>query len=153
MRKYTALRRLYKFCAIRGLCVRIPLLNFKRLVRTDVASWFLQRLGDSVFRIRWFIWHSNDLILSFDDSSNISVTIVIDRPEYPSDGCDLQDYFASNPYVLIGPSWGSVFWDPSRSYFDVLHVIHRTILTFDRLLLSNTITWCSNIDMHYAASL
>ena len=121
-------------------------------MRTNKASRLIQRLGDSVFRIRRFVQRSDDMILRFVYSSNVCVAVVIDRPEDPSEGCDLQGYFADYLYILIGPSCGSVFWVPSRSYFDVLHVIHRPTLTSDRLLLSNTITRCINITVHYAAS-
>ena len=38
---------------------------------TDLA--YLQRLGDSVFTIRWFVWCSNDRILRFVDSFDVSV--------------------------------------------------------------------------------
>ena len=91
--------------------------------------------------------------MRFVDSSNVCADVVIDRPEDPSEGYDLQSYFADGLYVLIGPSCGSVFWVLSISYFDVLHVIHRPNITSDRLLLSNTITRCSNITVHYALSL
>ena len=135
------------------MCVRIRHLPFKRLVRTYTAPWFLQRLGDSVFRIRQFVRHIDDLILRFVDLSNVCVTVVIDGKEDPSEGCDIQVSFVNNLYVLIGPSCGSVFWVLSRSYFDVLHVIHRPTLTSDPLLLSNTITRCSNNTVHYDLSL
>ena len=104
----------------------------------DTASRFLQNLGDSVFKIRWFFWRSNVLCLRFVNFFNICATIVIDRPEDTFEGCDLQGSFADDIYVLIGPSCGSVFCVPPRSYFGVLHVIHCPTLTFDRLLLRNT---------------
>ena len=87
------------------------------------------------------------------DSFNVSTTVVIDRPEDPSEGYDLQGSFADVLNVLIGPYFGSVFWVPLGSYFDVLHVIHRPNLTSDRFLLRNTITRCSNINVHYALCL
>ena len=92
------------------------------------------------------------LILRFVDSSDICATVLTDRPEDPSEGCDLQSYFSDNLYTLIGPSCGSFLWVPSRYLFDILHVIHRPTLTSDRLLLRNTITWCGNITVHYARS-
>ena len=70
---YTALCRLYGFCALIGLCVRIRLFRFKRIVRTDTSFAYLQRLGDSVFMIHWFIWRSHNLILMFLDSFDVSV--------------------------------------------------------------------------------
>ena len=118
----------------------------------DTDSRFLQRLGDSVFRIRRLVQRSDDMILRFVDSSNVCVTIVIDRPEDPSEVCALQGSLSDNMYVLIGPSCGSVFWVPSIYYFDVLRVIHRPTHTSDRLLLSNTITRYSNITVTYATS-
>ena len=84
--------------------------------------------------------------------SNVCATVVIDRPEDPSKGCALQGYFADDVYVLIGPSCVSVFWVPSKSYFNVLHVIQRLTLTSDRLLSRTTITRCSNITVYYALS-
>ena len=134
------------------MCIRIPLLCFKRDVSTDTAFRFLQHLGDSVFRIFRFVRRTDDLILRFVDSSDVCATIVMDRQEDPSKGCDIQCSCAKDLYVLIGPSFGSFFWVPSRSLFEVLHVIHRTTLTLDRLLLCNTITRCSNINVHYARS-
>ena len=94
-----------------------------------------------------------DLILRFVDLSNVCAAVMIDRPEDPSGGYDLQGSFADNMYNLNGSSYGSVFWVPSRSYLDVFHVIHRPTLTLDLLLLSNTITRCSNINVHYALSM
>ena len=118
----------------------------------DTASWFLWRLGDSVFWIRRFVRRSNDLILKFVNSSNVFETVVIDRPEDLSEVCDIQYSLSDNMYVLIGPYCGSMFWFTSRSLFNVLHVIHRPDLTSDRLLLKNTITRCSNITAQYARS-
>ena len=149
---YKALRRLYGVCALSGLYVHIQILRFKRLVPLDTAYQFLWHIGDSVFWIRRFVQRSDDLILRFIDFFNVCATVVIDRPEDPSKGCDLQGSFAEDLYVLIGPSYGSVLWVPLRYYFDVLHIIHRPYLTSDRLLLRNTITRCSNITAHYAAS-
>ena len=117
-----------------------------------MASRFLQRLGDSVFRIRLFVKHSDDLILSFVDSSNVCATVVIDRQEDPSEGCGLQGSLADNLYVLIRPHCGSFFWVLSRPYFYILHVIHRPNITSERLLLRNNVTQCSNISVHYALS-
>ena len=111
--------------------------HFKRLVRTDMASRFLQRLGDSVFRIRRFVRRTDDLILRFVDPSDVFATVVMDRLEDPSKGCDLQGSFAKDLYVLIGTSCGSLFWVMSRSLFDVLHVVHRPTITLDRILLIN----------------
>ena len=74
----------YVFCMLSGLLVCIPLLRFRRLVRTDTASRFFQRLGDSVFRIRRFFRRINDLILRVIDLSNVCVTVLIDRPEDPA---------------------------------------------------------------------
>ena len=134
------------------MCARIRLLCVKRLVRTYMDYQFLQRLGDSVFRICWFVRCTNDLILMFVNSSDVSTAVVMDCLEDPSEGCDLQGSFADNLYVLIGPSWGSFFWGPSRSLFHVVHVIQRLVFTSDQHLLSNTITQCSNITVHYASS-
>ena len=47
LRTYTALRTLYGFCALSGLCIRIRILRFKRIVYTDTSFAYLQRLGDS----------------------------------------------------------------------------------------------------------
>ena len=85
--------------------------------------------------------------------SNVCVTVMIYRPGDPSEGCDLQGSSANDLYILIGTSCGYVFWVLPRSYFDVLRVIHCPTLTLDRLLLSNTLTWCSNITVHYDLSL
>ena len=152
MRTYTALRRLYDVCVLSGLCACIRLLRVKRLVHTDTAYRFLQCLGDSVLRIRLFVWRADELILRFIDSSDVCATVVMDRLEDPSEGCDLQGSFADNMYVLIGPSWGSLFWFPSRYSFAVFYVIHRPTITSNHLLLSNTITRCSNITVNYARS-
>ena len=137
---YTALRRFYDFCALSGLCVRIRLLgSFNVLVIQ--SSGFVDSF-DVLMR----------LILRFFDSSNICVTVVMDRPEDPSKGCHLQGSFVNDLYVLIGPSCGYFFWVPLRYLFDVLHVILRPNLTLDCILLSNTITQCGNITVHYARS-
>ena len=71
-------------------------MRFKRLVSTDTASQLLQLLGDSVFRIWRFVRHADDLILRFVDSSDVCATVMMDRPEDPSKGCDLQGYFSDN---------------------------------------------------------
>ena len=104
MHTYTALRWLYGFCALSGLCVRIQLLHIKRLVRTDTASRSLQRLGDTVLRIRRFFCRTDDLILRFIDLSDVCANVVMDRLEDPSGGYDLQGSFTNDMYVLIGPS-------------------------------------------------
>ena len=142
---YTALRRLYNFCALSGLCIHIRILRFKRLVYFNFSV--IQYLG--------FVDSINVpviLILRFVDSSNVCATVVMDLLEDPSEGCDLQGFFANDLYVLIVPPCGSFFWVPLRSLFDVLHVIHCPTLTSDRLLLSNNITLCINITVHYARS-
>ena len=74
------------------------------------------------------------------DSFNVSTTVVIDRPEDPSEEYDLHGSFADVLNVLIGPYFGSAFCVPLGSYFDVIHVIHLPTLISDRLLSSNTIT-------------
>ena len=78
---------------------------------------------------------------------------MIDRLEDPSKVFELQGSFADDPNVLIGLSCWFIFWIPLRPYFDILHVIHRPTLTLDRLLLRNTITRCSNNNVHYDLSL
>ena len=50
-----------------------------------------------------FIEHRNDLCLRFIDSFNVCATVVIDLPEDPSEGCDLQGSFADDWNVPIGP--------------------------------------------------
>ena len=67
LRTYTALRTLYGFCALSGLCVRIRLLCFKRLVRTDTSFSYLQRLGNLF-----------DIARMFVDSFDIAMTVVLD---------------------------------------------------------------------------
>ena len=134
------------------MCICIRHLRFKRLVCRDTDYWFPQLLGDSLFRIRQFVRRTNDLILMFVDSSDVCVTVVMDHPEDPSEGFDIQGSFADDLYVLIGPSCGSFLWVLSRSLFDVLHVIHGPTLTSDCLLLSNNITRCSNITVNYYTS-
>ena len=121
-------------------------------MHTDTASRFLQRFGDSVFRIFRFVRRTDGLILRFVDSSDICVTVVMDRPEDPSKGCDIQGSFDDDLYVVIGPSCGSFFWVSSISLSGVVHVIHRPTLTSDRLLLSNIRTGCSSINVHYDRS-
>ena len=79
-------------------------MRFKRLVHTDTASRFIQRLGDLVFRICQLVRLTDDLILRLVDLSDICATVVMDLPEDPSRGCDLKVPFADNLYVLIGPS-------------------------------------------------
>ena len=88
------------------------------------------------------------MCLIFVDSFNVCATVVIDLPEDPSKGCDIQGSFANDLNILVGMSCGSIFWFPLRYYFDDLHVIHRPTLTSDRLLLRNTITRCSNITVN-----
>ena len=73
------------------------------------ATQFLQHLDDSDFWIRRFVRRRDDLILRFVDSSNVCATVVIDRPEDPSEGCDLQVYFDYDLYILIGLSCRSDF--------------------------------------------
>ena len=73
------------------------------------ATQFLQHLDDSDFWIRRFVRRRDDLILRFVDSSNVCATVVIDRPEDPSKGCDLQVSFAYDLYILIGLSCRSDF--------------------------------------------
>ena len=82
---------------------------------TDTASLFLPCLVDSVFWICQFVQRSDDLILRFVDLSNDFVTVMNDRPEDPSEGYDLQDFFANDLYVMIRQYFGSVFWVPLRS--------------------------------------
>ena len=147
MHTYTALRGLYESCGLSGVCIRIRILRLERLVHTDTAYRFLQRLGDSVFRIRLFV-QCSDECSRFVNSFNVCAAVIIECPEDPSEGCDLQGSFAENLNVLIGLSFGSVFWVPPISYFDVLHMIHRPTLTLYHLLLSNTLTRCSNITVH-----
>ena len=142
----------YVNCALRGLCVCIRLLRFNWLVRTYTASRFLRRLGYSVFRICRFVQRTDDLILRFVNLSDVCVNVVMECLEEPSEGCDIQGSSADDLYVLIGMSCGYFFWVPSRSLFDVFNVIQHLNLTLDRLLLSNTITRCSNITVHYASS-
>ena len=124
-----------------------------RLVRTDTSSRLLWCLGDSVFWVHWFILRRNDLILRFVNLSNLCANVVIDLPEDPSKGCDLQGSFAHDFNVLIGPSCASVFWVLSRYYFNIFHMIHHPTLTLDRILLRNTIIWCSNITVQYDLSM
>ena len=83
--------------------------------------------------VRRFVQHNDALCLRFADSFNVYATVVIDRPEDPSEVCDLQDSFYKNLNVLIGPYCGSVLWVPPKSYFEVLHVIHCPTVTSDRL--------------------
>ena len=130
----------------------LGILCLERILHMCRASWLLQCLGDLVFRIHWFVWQIDDLILRFVNSSNVCATVVIDCPKDLSEGCDLQVFFANNLYVLIGPPCGSVFLVLSWSYFHVLHLIHRLTLTSDRLLLSNNITRCIIIIVNYADS-
>ena len=90
-----------------------------------------------VFR---FVQRSDDICLRFVNSFDICVTIVIDCPDDSYKGYDLQSSFADNMNVLIGTSHGFDFWVLSRSYSNVLRVIHCSTLTLDRLLLIITIT-------------
>ena len=174
------MRRFYGFCALSGLCVRIRILRVKRLVRTytsfahlafgayvyrffalrGLCVWIrlLDSLNVTVIR-SWGFVDFFDVLMIWSWGSLICFIcltfvwlIVMDPLEDPSRGCDLLGSFANDLYILIGPSWGSFFWIPSISLFDVVHVIHRSNLTSDRLLLSNTITQCSNITVHYARS-
>ena len=73
-------------------------------MHTDTDSRFLQRIGDSVFRIRQFVRRTDYLILRFVDSSDVCATVAMDRPEDPSKGCDIQCSFDDDLYVLIGTS-------------------------------------------------
>ena len=93
------------------------------------------------------------MCLIFVDSFNVCATVVIDLPEDPSEGCDIQGSFADDLNILIGTSCGSVFWVLLRSYFNVLHVINRPTLTLGCLLLRNTLALCSNITVHCALSM
>ena len=54
-RTYTALRTLYGFYVLRGLCVRIRILCVKRLMRKDTSFAYLQCLGDSVYVAMMFV--------------------------------------------------------------------------------------------------
>ena len=143
----------YVFWALSELCVRIRILRFKRLVRTDTDYQFLQRLGGSLLRICLFVWRTNE--------TNIEVRWFIWRL------CDGHD----------GPPGGSVrrMWSSglfhrqsvhsdwtvfiillrvlSKYLFNVVHMIHRPTLTLEFLLLSNNMTRCSNITVHYAHSM
>ena len=52
-----------------------------------------------------FVRRSNDLCLRFSnlfDSFNVCATVVIARPDYPFEWCDLQGSLSSNLNVLIG---------------------------------------------------
>ena len=73
LRTYTALRTLYGFCELSGFCVRIRLLRFQRLVCTHTYFAYLHRVGDSVITIRRLVRRSDDLILRFVDSFDVSV--------------------------------------------------------------------------------
>ena len=64
---YMDLRTLYGFCALSGLCIRIRLLPFKRLVYTDTSSSYLQRLG-----------YSFDVAMMFVDSFDVVMNFVLD---------------------------------------------------------------------------
>ena len=67
LRTYTALRTLYGFCELNGLCIHIRILRFKRLVRTDTSFAYLQRLGDLF-----------DIAMTFVDSFDVAMTVVMD---------------------------------------------------------------------------
>ena len=171
---YTALRRLYVFCDLSSLCVRIRILRVKRLVHTytDFARYaaytyvcgfwvliilcvhirILDYFNVSVIRYWGFVDLFDVPMIRFWGSL-IRLTfvrlIVMNLLEDLPGEYDLQGSFTDDLYILIGPYWGSFFWVLSRSLFRVVHAIQRPTLTSDRLLLRNTITRCSNITVHY----
>ena len=96
-----------------------------------------------------FVRCSNYLCLRLANYFDVCATFMVGCPYNTSKVCDMQGSLFENLNFLIEPSSGSVFWVPSRSYFEVLHVIHHPNLTSDGLFLSNTINQCSNITVHY----
>ena len=80
MHTYTDLRRLYDFCALSGLCVRVQILRSKRLVRTNTSfarkAAYAHEYGFSVLLHR--LGESFDVLMMLVDSFDVAMTAMLD---------------------------------------------------------------------------
>ena len=141
---YTDLRRLYYFCASRGLCIRIHILRFKKFVRTDTSSshWAACTYGYGFCALSGLCIQIR-LIDSFDVLLIQSYWIL--RLVRRSDDLILRFVNSFNPAMIW--SWGSsirltfmqTLWLTARkirSMYVIFVVLLTTICTFwlDRLM-------------------
>ena len=170
-----------------GLCVHVQLLRSKRIVCTNMASWFIQRLSDSfdvemiyawgllirltqqwsMFEVFQFVWCSNDMCLRFVDLFDVAmicawgflIRLTFVRPSWlGTRRIRPKDVIFRVLFTTIWKFWLDPIVGPSSGFRrDLILKFFKwftvQLLPLTVYLMSNTITWCNNIPLHYALCL